>query len=172
MTAIPEDVEVRVASEAAQKFVDAYYAALNSVSGRSSLTTFYIKPTVTSPLQADISLNGNIVATPDELQALFEKQVSKAHYEVQSFDCQVLNTNYNIDFEDHLLSPDKDGKKMSVLVVVSGSVKYGKEGGSEGNARGFTESIVLVPNWAAQGPKALKGERRWLIQSQNFRLVL
>jgi len=135
------------------------------------LTSFYIKPTPTSPRQADISLNGNILADPEELQAIFEKQVSRAHYEVQSFDCHVLNTNYNVGADDNMLGPDKGGRKMSILVMVSGSVRYWKEGG-EGETRGFTENIVLVPNWEAHGPKAARGDKKWLIQSQNFRLVL
>lgn len=97
--------------------------------------------------------------------------MAKAHYEVQSFDCQVINTNYNVGVDETKLDPNKDGKKMSILVMVNGSVKYFKES-TDGETRGFTESIVLVPNFEAQGPKAPKGSKRWLIQSQTFRLVL
>jgi len=167
-----DDVQVKVATEAAGNFVESYYPALNNMKhGRSSLTSFYVTPVPGSPLQADISLNGNIVADPADLQAIFEKQVARAHYEVQSFDCHVLNTNFNVGAEDRMLGPDKDGRKMSILVIVSGSVKYWKDG-AEGDLRGFTETVVLVPNWAALGSKAAKGEKKWLIQSQNFRLVL
>jgi NTF2-related export protein 1/2 len=116
-------------------------------------------------------MNGNIISDPAELQYFFENQVSRAHYEVGSFDCQVINTNYNVGVDENRLAPEKDGKKMSVLVMVSGSVRYSKEG-TDSDMRGFTENVVLVPNWAAQGSKAAKGERKWLIQSQNFRLVL
>lgn len=69
------------------------------------------------------------------------------------------------------LGPDKNGKKMSILVLVSGSAKYWKDG-ADSEVRGFTENVVLVPNWEAQSPNAAKGERKWLIQSQNFRLVV
>lgn len=112
------------------------------------------------------------MATPADLQTVFEKQVQKARYEVQSYDCQVLNSDYNIGAEENMLRPDKDGKKMSILVLVSGSVRYGKEGAPDGETRGFTENIVLVPNWDSHGPRSSKGAKKWLILSQNFRLVV
>ncbi|RFU34613.1 hypothetical protein B7463_g1696, partial [Scytalidium lignicola] len=172
MTTLAEDVEVKVATNAAQHFVDTYYATLNDPKRRSEIASFYVTPTPTSPVQADISMNGNLVATPADLQNVFEKQIERARYEVQSFDCQVLNSDYNIGAEESMLAPNKDGKKMSILVLVSGSVKYGKEGAPEGETRGFSETIVLVPNWEAQGPRPPKGAKRWLVLSQNFRLVL
>lgn len=135
------------------------------------MTSFYLKPSPTSPVKANITLNGNIVEHPTALQAIFENQVEKSQYDAQSFDCQVLNANYNISAAEDALGPNKDGKKMSILVMVSGSVKYWKDGG-DGEVRGFSETFVLVPNWEAQGPKAAKGAKKWLIQSQNFRLVL
>jgi NTF2-related export protein 1/2 len=156
---------------AAEQFVETYYPALNNPNLRSKLTTFYIKPTPTAPQQADITLNGNTISDPSELQSFFENQVAKAQYEVGSFDCSVLNTNYNVGAREDQLGPDKDGKKMSILVMVSGSVKYWKDG-SDSEVRGFTENVVLVPNWEAHSPKAAKGEKKWLIQSQNFRLVV
>jgi NTF2-related export protein 1/2 len=147
-----------------------YYEAINNQRLRANLPSFYIKPTPASPLKPDISMNGNIIADPAELQTIFEKQIDKTHYEVQSFDCHVLNTNYNVGANEAALGPDKTGKKMSIMVMISGSTKYWKDGG-DGEVRGFTENIVLVPNWEAQSPKAAKGAKRWLIQSQNFRLV-
>ena len=130
-----------------------------------------MKPTPSSLLLADISLNGNVVADPEELQTIFEKKVDRAHYEVQSFDCQVLNTNYNVGADESMVGPDKTGKKMSILVMVSGSVRYWKDAG-DGDIRGFTESVVLVPNWATLKPRPARGEKKWLIQSQTFRLVV
>ncbi|RDW64821.1 hypothetical protein BP6252_10472 [Coleophoma cylindrospora] len=163
-----EDVEVKASSEGAQNFVDSYYAALNSTQGRTGLTKFYIKPTPTAPAEADISMNGNVFANPSELQDLFEKQVTKAQYDVHSFDCQVINRNYNVGADESMLGPDKDGKKMSLLVLVSGAVKYGEDG----DERGFTESFILVPNWDALGPKAPKGLKKFLVASQNFRILV
>lgn len=111
------------------------------------------------------------MADPAQLQSIFENQVSKAYYEVQSFDCQVINTNYNVGVDEAKLAPSKDGKKMSIMVMVNGSVKYFKEG-TDGETRGFTENIVLIPNFEAHEPKAPRGAKKWLIQSQTFRLVL
>lgn len=154
--------------EAAQLFVDTYYMALNHK--RNTLASFYIKPTPTNPLNADISLNGNIVPTPADLQTLFEKQMPTARYEVQSFDCQVLNPNYNVGASDSELGPDPSGRKMSLMVIVSGYVKYGDARDAE--TRGFTENIILVPNFEVRGKGRDRTGKNWLIQSQNFRMVL
>lgn len=186
MAELAEDIQVKVASNgsrllssfcecranvniAAEDFVDSYYLALNK-EGRSGVTSFYLKPTSTRPIKPDISINGNVFDDPTQVPATYDKSTGRAHYDVQSFDCQVLNTNYNIGAEDNGLNIDKDGKKLSVLVMVSGGVKYVKDGGDE--HRGFTESITLAPNWDALNSKASKGEKKWLISSQNFRLVL
>jgi len=161
--------------EAAQLFVDAFYPTLGNPKTRGNITSFYIKPTLTSPQRPDIALNGNVISDPSEVQKIFETQIPKAHYEVQSFDCHVINPNYNVGLDDAELGPSKDGKKMSIIAMVSGSVKYYKSSEDEearAEPRGFTETFVLVPNQEAQGPKAAKGLKGWLIQSQNFRLVL
>ncbi|KAE8452423.1 hypothetical protein EG329_000325 [Mollisiaceae sp. DMI_Dod_QoI] len=160
--------EVKVAGTAAQDFVDAYYPALNNPKSRASIAEFYIKPVPGSPLKADIVLNGTPSTDPTEVQNIFDKQVSKAHYEVHGFDCQTINANFNVGANETALAPDMDGKKMSVAVMISGTVKYGEEG----DIRGFVDNIVLVPNWEAHSPKAPKGLKKWLVQSQNFRLVL
>jgi NTF2-related export protein 1/2 len=153
---------------AARYFIDTYYGALNDKSARGTLSSFYIQPTPTNPLAADISLNGNIVPSPADLQILFESQMPKSHYEAQSFDCHVLNPNYNIGASDVDLGPDPSGRKMSILLVVSGYVKYGES--RDAKMRGFTENFVLVPNFAA-GIGNQAAVRKWLIQSQNFRIV-
>lgn len=182
---LPEDVEVRVATHgrfsvpkftsksdtvlAAQDFVESYYPALNNPSSRGNLSTFYLKPSPTC--KVDISLNGTVIPDPAAFQTLFENDVKRCSYEVQSFDCHVLNANSKIGFPEGDLGPSRDGKKMSIVVMVNGSVKYGTEDG-DSDARGFTDNLVLVPNWDAQGPKASKGGKRWLIQNQTFRLVV
>jgi NTF2-related export protein 1/2 len=155
--------------------VETFYPTLNNPTARVHIPSFYIKPTLTSPQKPDITLNGNVIADPLEVQKIFEKQIASAHYEAQSFDCNVLNPNYNVGVDDASLGPEMDGKKMSILLIVSGSVRYskpGEDGENRGENRGFTETFVLVPNLEAHGPKAPKGLKRWLIQSQNFRLVL
>lgn len=183
-----EDIQVKVADNgkgnlftnflngvliyvAAENFVSSYYPSLNTPQGQKRLTEFYIKPTTAAPAQADIVLNGNTVSSPEELQAMFENQVERCLYEAQSVDCQVLNANYNVGLDDRDLGQDKKGDKVSFMVMVCGSVKYLKEG-TDGDVRGFTETFVMVPNMAAHGPKAPRGLRKWLIQSQVFRLVV
>lgn len=42
----------------------------------------------------------------------------KAHYEVQSYDCHVINPNYNVGLPDNMLGPDASGKKISIMVIV------------------------------------------------------
>ena len=101
-----------------------------------------------------------------ELEAVFDNQPSKTFFDAQSFDCQVINANYNVGAPENLLEGNKAGKKMSILVLVSGSVKYGEE-----EARCFTDNVLLVPNWEITA-KNQKEKRKWLVQSQTFRLVL
>lgn len=57
------------------------------------------------------------------------------------------------------------------MVMVNGQVKYTSKSGNEGEERIFVENFVLVPNMEARNPKAPKGIKKWLIQSQVFRLV-
>jgi NTF2-related export protein 1/2 len=77
-------------SSAAEKFVESYYAALQS--SRATMS-FYSPPSAMpdgKPLPA-IVFNGNIISDAAAFQAMFEKQMPPAHYEVQSYDCHVLN---------------------------------------------------------------------------------
>ncbi|KAM3075598.1 hypothetical protein ACMFMG_007734 [Clarireedia jacksonii] len=172
MTEPTEETQVDVAAKAADVFVESFYNALNSPTGRSKLTSFYIKPSALAPAEAVITLNGNIIPNPAALQEMFEKKVEKTAYDAQSYDAHVINTNYNIGVEEGKLVGEKDGGKMSIVVVVNGAVKYISKNGDEGDERAFVENFVLVPNMEARNPKAPKGIRKWLIQSQIFRLVL
>jgi len=186
MADLSEDIEVKVASNgrtiphfrytkltfsAASEFVDTYYQALNFPTRRIQISSFYVKP-ANGTTKTSITLNGNIVEDGTAVQKIFEKEIGKTIYEVHSYDCNALNPNYNVDRSESALAPAKDGSKMSVLLMVSGNVRYWKKGeNEEPESRNFSETFVLVPNWDAQGPKAPKGLKRWLIQSQNFRVV-
>lgn len=91
-----------------------------------------------------------------------------AKYEAQSFDCQIINPAYPTVTANGPKPPSEmTAKDMSILVMVSGHVRYGDK--SDLPQRGFSETFVLIPN-----PASEKGRRRkeWLIQSQNFRLVV
>jgi NTF2-related export protein 1/2 len=92
------------------------------------------------------------------------------HYEVQSFDCQIINQTYPTPTATGLKLPNETTiKDMSILVIVSGFVRFGEA--RDLPQRGFSETFVLVPNPTADGPKG-KRRREWLIQTQNFRLVV
>ncbi|KAF3481619.1 nuclear transport factor 2 domain-containing protein [Arthroderma uncinatum] len=174
--AIKEDVLTTVSTEAATNFVQSYYSALESA--RQTLATFY------APAVSKIIFNGNVVADGASVQDIFVNQLPPAHHEVQSFDCQVLNPNYPTippTQADNTASPfganpnrntPDPTKNMSILVIVSGYVKFGegKETWDSPN-RGFSETFVLIPNPQATGGPKGRG-KQWLIQSQNFRIVV
>ena len=116
-----------------------------------------------------IILNGNVIPSAAELQSIFENEMPAARYEVQSFDCQVINPNYIPANSKGTVSPS--GRNMTILVVVSGYVKSVESRGAP--LKGFSESFVLVPNPDTDQTKN-KGKhiKDWLIQSQNFRFVV
>lgn len=64
-------------------------------------------------------------------------------------------------------------RNMSILVIVSGYVRFGdgRETLDSPN-RGFSETFVLVPGPPSDGGLKAKANRHWLIQSQNFRIVV
>lgn len=120
------------------------------------------------PTPSTILFNGNTVADGAAVQDIFVNQMPAAHYEVQSFDCQIINRAYPTATPAGAKPSTQMGvKDMSILVIVSGHVRYGE--GRDQPQRGFSETFVLVPN-----PSSDRGKRRkdWLIQSQNFRLVV
>ncbi|KAJ5543210.1 Nuclear transport factor 2 Eukaryote [Penicillium sp. DV-2018c] len=161
MAAISEDTWTKVSTEAATEFVKTYYPALGS--NRQSLGSYYsLEPTT-------ILFNGNGVADGAAVQEIFTKQMSPAHYEVQSYDCQIINRAYPTRLPNGELKPKSEMgvKDMSLLVVVSGFVRYGE--GRDQPQRGFSETFVLIPNPSAE---RARGRKDWLIQSQNFRLVV
>lgn len=108
------------------------------------------------------------MADGSAVQDIFVNQMPAAHYEVQSFDCQIINRAYPTTTAAGVKPPAQmTVKDMSVLVIVSGHVRYGES--RDQPQRGFSETFVLVPN-----PSSDRAKRRkeWLIQSQNFRLVV
>ncbi|KAH0541656.1 hypothetical protein FGG08_003887 [Glutinoglossum americanum] len=184
MTTLSADIATKVSTEgsslfaaisaslsnvavAATEFVDTYYPALQS--SRGKLSSFYIPSTTdtegkTLPV---LVFNGNVLSDPPAMRLMFEKEMPATTYEVQAFDCQVLNPNYSTAGPGP--HPPDSGKNMSILISVSGWVRFGES--KEAPIRGFSETFVLVPNLAAATAKAKGGVRNWLIQSQTFRLV-
>lgn len=120
---------------AADIFTESFYGALNSVNGRANITDFYVKPTAAHPAEADICMNGTTYTSPAKLKELFAKQFENVLYEDQDVDAQMINPNYNVGAEDSNLGFDESGKKMSIMVIVSGSVTFSKDG-NKGMTRG------------------------------------
>ena len=120
------------------------------------------------PLPA-IVFNGNVIPNAAAFQEMFEHQMPPTKYEVQSYDCQVLNPNFVPD--GTASSSGADGQNMTILVAVSGFVKVGPIKDSE--TKGFSESFVLVPNPESHNSRTRRRPaKEWLIQSQNFRFVV
>lgn len=122
-----------------------------------------------------IVYNGQTLSNPTEFQDSYQNQMPYTFFEVQSFNAHVMNPSLAP------LTPDATGKvkqkeleeNMSILVQVSGYVRLVERG--SGPMRGFSDTLVLVPNKAEVGAKG-KGKagegRSWLAQSQNFRFVV
>ncbi|KAH7033448.1 uncharacterized protein B0I36DRAFT_362113 [Microdochium trichocladiopsis] len=170
------EAQLKTVSEAAQNFVDSYYEALNK---RRDTSAFYAttSPKLTAAgVVPDISINGHVLG-PDAKTArdlLVDSRGPNVHYEVGSFDAHPVNVNYAVGADavnntgSNLSSRNE---RISFAVQVSGAVKYGKSGEDGFLEQAFTEAWLLVPHWEAQGPKAPRGLRRWVVVSQNFRAL-
>ena len=150
---------------AATDFVESFYSALES--SRSSISSFYASTLST------ILFNGNAVPDGSSVQDIFVNQMPPTHYEVQSFDCQIINPSYPATTGIPVGSAAAV-RNMSLLVTVSGYVEFGDHREMQGSPnRGFSETFVLVPDSVEPRPGAKgRGKKQWLIQSQNFRLVV
>lgn len=188
---------IKVSSEGAQTFVDNYYRALND---SQSLSIYYINSSTKYTSRpdadpADIVINGAHLATPAEYEALLEEQRGgptanttngadrrrgnpkpRVRYEVDSFDAQVINTDFSTDVP-HTLSDDASkasGKRISMVVTVMGILHLDNE--PEPTRKTFNEVFVLWPNWDwdARGTsrnKPKNARNRFLISSQNYRTL-
>lgn len=143
-------------SAAGTEFIQSFYPALEN--NRATIASFYNQPTST------ILFNGNAVADGNAVQDIFVNQMPPTHYEVQSFDCQIINQAYSTP-----TTTATHVKDMSILVIASGYVRFGES--RDLPPRGFSETFVLVPNPLGDGGKG-KHKKGWLIQTQNFRLVV
>lgn len=116
-----------------------------------------------------IVFNGTAMPSAEAFQKMFEDEMPPAQYDVQSYDCQVLNPNYAAIGTKS--TSGTNGKNMTVLIVVSGTVKFGTH--KESETKGFSDTFVLVPNPGAAAANARKKPiKEWLVQSQTSRLVV
>ncbi|KAI9750567.1 MAG: hypothetical protein M4579_006417 [Chaenotheca gracillima] len=163
------DTQVKISSEATQNFVEGYYPAL--MTRRSAISSYYESPTKAADgrISPVIIFNGNTFEEPKDIQELFDKKMQRVHYDIQSYDCHIVNPNYTLpESKDR---PAGAGRNMSILISVNGTVQFGDPGTAE--ERGFSESFVLIPNKDYQGARGRgSGKKEWLIQHQNFRLVV
>lgn len=129
-----------------------------------------------------ILFNGNTVADGAAVQDVFVNQMPRARYEVQSFDCQIINSNY-VPPEATPSAPTPTtarqasaaaARKMTLLLLVSGSVRFGEDRDSRDPMadRGFSETFILIPNPQYESGPRGKAKKQFLIQSQNYRLVV
>jgi NTF2-related export protein 1/2 len=155
---------------AALHFAEGYYKALESA--KSTISSYYVPAVPGDKPLPDITLNGNPVLDGASVQEIFQKQVSPAHFTIQSVDCSVINPQYPRLDGSASKSP---GSSISILVMVGGQVKFGQE-----PERTFNENFLLVPNHSPAPAPQREGryvrhnpQRRneFLIQSQNFRMV-
>ncbi|KAI1135731.1 hypothetical protein F5Y05DRAFT_169925 [Hypoxylon sp. FL0543] len=204
------ETQTKVASEAAQVFIDHYYEALTR---RRPLGGFYASTSARltgAGVTPDISINGLPCADVAAYEALLEAQGGPVSYDVGSFDAHPVNPHFRAGEPDDLdgsgsaataaAATVRNGDRMSFVVQVSGTVRYGRghiatgdaakavealpgaagaTTGSTGDAKpedgvqekDFNEAFLLVPHWEAWARNAPRGLRKWVVVSQNFRAL-
>ncbi|RDA84083.1 hypothetical protein CP532_0486 [Ophiocordyceps camponoti-leonardi (nom. inval.)] len=169
MTLPDADTEVKASCEAAETFVGLYYQALNSL---SAIASFYINSSNRYSVKADLSINGKVLATPDDYKALLDAQGPNVLYEVESIDAHVINPSFSHSAPENIHDQarvEKNGGLASVVVTIMGKVQFGK--GKDSPRQPFNETLVLVPNWDVMTKNPPRAAKRWLIMSQNFHLL-
>ena len=127
-----------------------------------------MEPTTTSDGKAlpAIVYNGKVHAEGDAIQKWFLEEMPPTHFDVQSVDSHCLNPNYLPEG----CKSGTPGSGMSVLVTVSGSVRF--DDSRSAPLLGFSESFILIPNPAAVGHHTRgKPVKDYIVQNQMFRLV-
>ncbi|KAI7341085.1 hypothetical protein KC315_g380 [Hortaea werneckii] len=169
MATLTETDFTRVSTEAAEQFVDAYYSALDGA--RNSIASFYVPTSTLGNGRGlpNIAYNGEHIPDAAAFQDRWEKQMPYTHFDAQSVNVHVLNPSMAGSSKNK-----RDAERnMSLVVQVSGSVRLVER--KEGPLRGFSDSMVLVPNREETGGKGTGKQdsgKRWLIQSQTFRFVV
>jgi NTF2-related export protein 1/2 len=138
---------------------------------KHQIESFYYPSTMTPDGKhiPTISWNGNQIDDPSDYRYMIENDMPSRylHFEVQSFDCHVLNPMY--EQPEH---PKESSRMMSFVVTVSGYVRFDEA--QTGETKTFSENFVLAPRPRDKSATTAKGGiavRDWLIQNQNFRFV-
>ena len=161
----------QMSTPAVRRFIESFYPALQSA--RPTIASFYLPVSSTGNgvnSRPTIVFNGNSISDPAAWQTLFEKQMPYSYYEVQSYDCHVLNPDYGgANSGGDPSTSASPRRNMSISVTVSGFVRYGD--GRDAMVRGFSDNVILVPN--LESVKVKGGPKKdWLVQCQNFRVVV
>lgn len=168
MATLTETDLTRLSTEDGERFADAYYTALNA--SRSQIASFYTPPTAGARPLPHISFNGELLHDASAFQERFEKEMPYTHFEPQSTNAHVMNPSIG----PAAGSSKRDAEaNVSLVVQVSGYVRLQER--KEGPMKGFSDSLVLVPNkeeTGGQGTGKQSAGRKWLIQTQNFRFVV
>lgn len=83
-----------------------------------------------------------------------------------------MNPSFQYGAPDNIYNQnrvEKNGGRISVVVVTVGKVQFGK--GRDAPQKMFNETFVLVPNWDTMTRNPPRGLKKWLIMSQNFRAL-
>ncbi|KAK3670110.1 hypothetical protein LTR78_010050 [Recurvomyces mirabilis] len=146
MATLTETDYTKVSTEAAEHLVDTYFSALGGA--RGTISSFYVPTIVQENGRGlpSITYNGEMLTDATVFQKQWEDHMPRTHFQVQSLNTHVMNPA--------LVPTDSKTKKdaernMSLIVQVSGSVRLGEA--REGPLRGFSDSLVLVPNTEQAG---------------------
>ncbi|PHH61798.1 hypothetical protein CDD81_7962 [Ophiocordyceps australis] len=164
-----EETQVQVSAEAADKFTSYYYQALNS---GANLQPFYVNSSSRYTTPADISINGKVVASPDEYRRMVKAQGTGVRYELDILNAHVVNPSVTLGAPETLYDEDKNeknGRRMTIAVMAIGRIRFGT--GKEALQKMFHESFILTPNWDSMVRNPPRGVKEWLVLSQSFRAL-
>ncbi|KAI1452709.1 hypothetical protein F4805DRAFT_407806 [Annulohypoxylon moriforme] len=148
------ETQFRVASEAAQNFVDHYYEARTR---RRPLGMFYASTSARltgAEVKPDISINGLPVPDVAAYEVMLENQGGPVIYEVASFDAQPVAAHYKIGEPDTSAENSRDataaavlrnGDRMSFAIQVSGTVRFTHEHSAPATTTSTTEEAKSTP---------------------------
>ncbi|KAF3060334.1 putative nuclear transport factor 2 domain-containing protein [Daldinia childiae] len=166
------ETQAKVASEAAQAFVDHFYEALSK---RRPINNFYASTSArltAAGVKPDISINGLLVPDASAYEALLETQGGPVSYDIASFDAQPVNPCFRIG-EPELGAGAGAGRDATAAAAVRNGdrLSFAVQDDNEPLEKPFNEAFLLVPHWEAWGRNASRGLRKWVIVSQNFRAL-
>ncbi|KAK4191680.1 hypothetical protein QBC35DRAFT_295137 [Podospora australis] len=181
-----DDTNARCCADAANKFVTWYYQQLNE--GKPIAQAYVNKNETLMKVghpPAEICINGQMVATPEDLDTLWAQQRSAplattdkthVHYDVHCFDAVVINKDYRFACPQNLIDihGPNDGVRMMMTVTVSGDVYFGvsknwKTNDDFATKQHFNDVFILVPNWEVIGKQNGKFGKKYLVSSHTYR---